>query len=117
MKKFITLIRESVLLDWILSIINQNKGVIFVVLLGIIFIDAFFIKIVSDVMSFGVLLLYGLYVKIFHTQSRVTFYICLGLISVLALSFIFSYASISTEKLSVWLFLFLLVGITQAWKE
>lgn len=117
MKKYITLIRQSVLFDQTLSILKQNKGVIFVVLLGIIFIDAFFIKIVSDVITFGILLLYGLYGRIFHTQSRLTFVICLGLISVLALSFIFSYASIPTEKLSVWLFLFLLVGIAQTWKE
>lgn len=117
MKKFIASIHQSVLFDRILSIVKQNKRVIFVLLLGIIFIDAFFIKIVSDGMTFGALLLYGLYVKIFHTQSQLTFFICLGLISALSLSFIFSYASIPTEKLSVWLFLFLLVGIAQAWKE
>lgn len=110
-------IHQSVLFGRAYDILKQNKGVIFVLLLGIIFIDAFFIKIVSDGVTFGALLLYGLYIKIFHTQSRVTFFVCLGLLSALSLSFIFSYASVPTEKLSVWLFLFLLVGIAQAWKE
>lgn len=117
MKKLIARIHQSVLFGKAYDILKQNRDVIFVVLLGIIFIDAFFIKIVSDGVTFGTLLLYGLYVKIFHTQSRLTFFICLGLVSVLVLSFIFSYASVPTEKLSVWLFLFLLVGIFQAWKE
>ena len=95
----------------------QNNRTLLVVLVGMILVDSFFVTISSDVITFGVIILYGLFVRAGHVRSRETFLLCLGLFGTMMLSFVFSFASIPTEKLTVWLYLFFIVGIIQAWRE
>ncbi len=101
----------------VFTFLQQNKKVVLVLLIGIIFVDSFFAKTSSDVVTFGVLLAFGIFIKMYQLKSKETFLLCLGLLGVMFVSFLFSAASIPTEKLAVWLFLFTVVGIIQAWKE
>lgn len=99
------------------GVIQRNSRTLLVVLVGIILVDSFFLNVSSDVVTFGVLLFYGIIANVGRLRSRETFLLCLGLLGAMFMSFVFSYASIPTEKLAVWLFLFMLVGIIQAWRE
>lgn len=101
----------------IIGIIKRNSRTVFVLLLGIILVDSFFISLSSDIVIFGVLVLYGFLARVGNMKSRETFLLSLGLFGTMMLSFVFSFASIPTEKMTVWLYLFLIVGIIQRWRE
>lgn len=100
-----------------IEFLKQNRRVVLVFLIGTIFVDTFFVKTVSDVVTFGVLIAYGFFVKMYRLKSRETFLLCLGLLGAMFVSFLVSGASIPTEKASVWLVLFMALGIYQQWKE
>ena len=99
------------------GMLERNSTTLLVILIGVILVDSFFVSISSDTVTFTVLLLYGALAWFGHRTSRDTFLLCFGLLGTMLLSFVFSFASISTEKLTVWLFLFLIIGVVQAWKE
>lgn len=101
----------------ITDFLEQNRGAVIVALMSILLIDTFFVKLSSDAITFGVLLSYIALSRVYRWTSRITYLICIGLLIAMFISFIFSYTSIATEKLAVWLFLFLLIGIIKAWKE
>ncbi len=99
------------------DIIKRHKIVGFILIIGVIVIDSLFFDISSDFVIFGTLMIYGIFVHIIQIKSKITFFFCLGLLTAMFISFIFSQASNPTEKLSVWLFLFLIIGIIQKWRE
>lgn len=117
MKQIIARVLKSTQVKKTLDFLKQNRRVVLVLLIGIIFVDSFFAKTSSDVVTFGVLLVYGISAKSYRLKARETFLLCLGLLGAMFVSFLFSAASIPTEKLAVWLFLFMIVGIIQAWRE
>ena len=117
MKQIITRVLASTHVKKALDFLKQNGRVVLVFLIGIIFVDSFFVKTSSDAVTFGVLLLYGISAKTYRLKARETFLLCLGLLGAMFVSFLFTQASISTEKLAVWLFLFMVIGIFQAWRE
>ena len=68
-------------------------------------------------MTFSLVALYGVCVKIYRLKSRETFLLCLGLLGAMFVSFLTSGASIPTEKTAVWLVLFMVLGIYQQWRN
>lgn len=117
MKQIIVQVLTSTYVNKTLDFLQQNKKVVLVFLIGIIFVDTFFIKTSSDVMTFAVLLAYGISAKTYRLKSRETFSLCLGLLGAMFVSFLMSGASIPTEKAAVWLVLFMALGIYQQWRE
>lgn len=117
MKQIIARVFESIQVKKTLDFLKQNRRVVLVFLIGIIFVDTFFIKTVSDVVTFGVLLLYGIFAKTYQLRPRETFLLCLGLLGAMFMSFLTSGTSVPTEKAAVWLVLFMALGIYQQWKE
>ncbi len=97
--------------------LEQNRRAVLVFLIGLIFVDSFFIKTSLDIVTFGVLLLYGICVKTYRLKARETFLLCLGLLGAMFVSFLTTGASIPTEKAAVWLVLFMVLGIYQQWRE
>lgn len=97
----------------LIVLLERNKQVVFMFLVGAIFIDSIYLKTSSDVMTFGLLAVYGMYAKMTQRTSKFTFLFCLFLLTALCISFIFFSASVSTEKFTVWLFLFIIVGVIQ----
>ncbi len=117
MKKIIGKVIESKNLKKITAFLKENKKTTLAMLVLAIFVDIFFVKVSSDVVIFGILLLYGIFVKIFQIKSRRTFLLCLALLAAMFINFLFTGPSIPTEKAAVWLILFLGFGIIQQWKE
>ena len=101
----------------IIELLKQNRRVVLVLLIGIIIVDILYAKTSSDVVTFGVLLVYGVSAKLYRLTARETFLLCLGLLGAMFVSFVMSGASVPTEKAAVWLVLFMALGIYQQWRE
>lgn len=101
----------------IISFLKENKKIILALLAVSVFIDIFFIKVSSDFVIFGILLVYGIFAKSYQLKAKETFLLCLGLLGAMFVSFLISAASIPTEKAAVWLVLFMALGIYQQWRE
>lgn len=101
----------------ITSFLEENKKIVLALLTVFIFVDIFFVKTNSDIVIFGILLLYGIFIKIFQIKSRRTFLLCLALLVAMFINFLFTGTSVSTEKAAVWLILFMALGIFQQWRE
>lgn len=101
----------------ITSFLKENKKIALALLVVSIFVDIFFVKTSSDIVIFGILLLYGIFVKMFQIKSRRTFLLCLALLAMMFINFLFTGTSVSTEKAAVWLVLFMALGIFQQWRE
>ncbi len=95
----------------------ENKRTLLVVLFLIVFWDIQFIAISYDLITFGILLSYILFIRLFHLRSKQTFLFCLSILLVLFINFITSGTSVATEKAAVWLVLFMVVGVFQQWRE
>lgn len=117
MKQIIDRIAASIDMRTITEILEKNRRAVIVALISILFVDSFYVKMSSDLMTFGVLMSYIIFSRVYRWTSRETYLICLGLLIALFMSFVVSYTSTASEKLAVWLFLFVLVGIIQAWRE
>lgn len=86
--------------------------------------DVFLFTASSDIRIFGILILYGFFVKILKLKSSVTFALSLILLIFAYVQFVFSNPIVfitpgapQAEKTAVWVLLFLVVGIFQKWKE
>lgn len=93
--------------------------VIFVILFGLIAYDIFISSTNSDIKFYGITLLYFITALFYRLKSSITFTVCLVLLILMFVFFILSGPagpSVQTEKIAVWLFLFMLVGIIQQWK-
>lgn len=101
----------------VLDVLKQNKRTVLVFLIGIIVVDSFFVKTTSDIVTFGVLFMYGASARMYRLPSRATFLLCLGLLGAMFVSFLMGGASIPTEKAAVWFVLFMALGIYQQWRE
>ena len=99
------------------SFLKENKKVNLFLLVVYIFVDIFFVKVSSDFVIFGILLLYGIFIKMFQIKSRRTFLLCLALLIAMFINFLSTGTSIPTEKAAVWLVLFMALGIFQQWRE
>lgn len=117
MKQIISRIVHSDNYRKIVTFLKQNKRTVIVFLIGVVFVDSFFIKNSSDLIIFGTLIMYGFYAKIVQIKSNFTFLICLSLLAFMFVSFIFTGFSIPTDKLAVWLFFFMAIGIYQSLRE
>lgn len=99
------------------AFLKDNKKTVLTLLTAFILADTLFVKSSSDLVIFSVLLLYGIFIKIFKINSGQTFLLCLALLVVMSVDYLFTGASISTEKAAVWFILFLGIGAIQQWKE
>lgn len=86
-------------------------------LYGLILVDAFFVSYQSDIITFGLVGAYALVQYLTRGTSRSTFLFCLALFLLMYMQFIFSGPVVKAEKLAVWLYLFLVLGVIQKWRE
>lgn len=117
MKKILAKLLVSEKIKKTTFFLKENKKIVLALLAVSIFIDIFFVRTSSDIVIFGILLLYGIFIKMFQIKSRRTFLLCLALLTVMFIDFLFTGTSISTEKAAVWLVLFMALGIFQQWRE
>lgn len=117
MKMILGKLINSNLTEKIILFLRDNKKTVLSFMVAIIFTDIFFLKVASDLISYGVLFFYLFFVKIFFLKSRATFLFSLSFLIIMFFSYLFSGFSVPTEKAAVWLVLFLVVGIIQQWRE
>lgn len=101
----------------IVSFLKENKRTVLSFFIAGIVADILFFKKSSDYFTFGILLLYLFFMKIFQIKSKSTFLLCLALLIMMFVSYLFTGTSVLTEKAAVWLILFLIIGVIQQWRE
>ena len=97
--------------------IQRNKPFILTSYVFILFAETVFIASNSDIKYFGLVGLFILISLFYKLSSKVTFGLCLLLLSIMYCSFIASPSSPVTEKAAVFIVLFMIIGIIQQWKE
>lgn len=95
-----------------------------ILILSLILGDVFFFPVSSDVRIFGVLCLYAILIKLLKFKSKTTFGISLVLLFFSYFFYVFSDPSVFAkpvvpvaERAAVWLYLFLVIGVIQKWRE
>lgn len=99
---------------------EKYKAIILFIIIGLLASDIFLSSNASDIKFYGITIFFFITAFFYQLKSRVTFIICLVLFCIMYLDFLISGLagpSKITEKVAVWLFLFMLVGILQQWKE
>lgn len=93
---------------------------VFLLILG----DVFLFSASSDFRIFGILFFFLILVRRFKLHSITTFLLSMLLFLLTYVQFIFSDPSVfhqpavpAVERTAVWLYLFLLVGVIQKWRE
>lgn len=104
-------------IEKIIPFLKENKRTVLTLFVVFIVGVSFSKRLSSDVVIFSALLFYGVFIKIFRIKSTFTFLLCLGLLVLMYIEYLFTGASISTEKTAVWLILFFGIGVIQLWKE
>lgn len=97
----------------LLSILRRHKSAVLIALLIGVMVDVVGIAFKSDLIIFGLLGLYILAIRIYKLPSKIAFFICFFILTLLLFEFIATGASLHTEKAAVWLFLFMGIGIVQ----
>lgn len=81
-----------------------------------VFVDVL-LPVGSDMRLFPLLLLWIFIIQLFAFKSTATFKVTLGFLGVLFFLFLFARNSPSLDKLSTWIYFFLLIGIIQQFRE
>ncbi len=97
--------------------LQQNKKTLLALFISFLFVESFFKETNSDFILFSSLFAYFVFVKVFRINSRVTFSLCLILLIGMSFSYLFIDKTFPTEKMAVWMILFLFIGMIQQWKE
>ncbi len=113
--KFRFIISKNI--EKIIAFLRENKKTVLTLLILFIVVESISLRLSSDFVIFGTLLLYRFFIKIFRMKSAFTFLLCLGFLILMSIEYLFTGASISTEKAAVWLILFLGIGVIQQWRE
>lgn len=100
-----------------LLLLINNKIIVLTLIFLAIIADILLIEGSLDIRIFGILGIYLISIFFYKLKSRLTFLFSLVLLGVIFISFILTKTSASTEKAAVWLFLFLLIGTVQQWRE
>lgn len=108
----------------ILKYVSDNRLLYLLPILVLILVDVFFYTISSDIRIFGILIIFRYVVKRFKLTSTTTFLFALVLLLLTYLEYVFSDPAVYNqpvvpipEKLAVWLYLFLVIGVIQKWME
>ena len=114
------LIREAI------RFLNQNKFFYLIPIILLILGDVVLFQKNSDWRTFPILIFYIFCIIRFKISATTTFLICLALFVFMYIHFIFSDPKLYEtqyplapfgEKIAVWLYLFLLIGVVQKWRE
>jgi hypothetical protein len=97
-----------------------------IVIILLIFGDVLLFAQSSDIRIFAILFLYIFFVKKYRIKSTITYILALFFLFLAFIQFIFSNqnifidpgpASPISERMAVWVFLFMIIGIVHKWKS
>lgn len=93
-------------------------------ILSLILGDVYLFTVGSDLRIFGILILYIFFIRNLKFRSNTAFALSLVLLIFTYIQFLFSKPIVfitpgapNAEKTAVWVFLFMVIGIIQKWKE
>lgn len=96
----------------------------YIFILSLILADVFLFAVSSDFRIFGILIIYIFFIKTLKFKSNVTFAFSLVFLILAYIQFLFANPIVFitpgepvAEKTAVWVFLFLVAGIVQKWRE
>lgn len=104
-------------LSEIRKVLKENNKTILAIFTSIVLADIFMIPGSSDIRTYGLLAAYAIDSSVVKRKSKTTFFGSLVLLTVMYASYLLTGPSPQTEKAAVWLFLFLLIGVIQLWRE
>jgi hypothetical protein len=96
---------------------EKNKSIIYVFLLIALAGDIFFSPGDSDFHFFGLTGLALITNLFYRLKSKYVFILCLILLCIMYVFFLTQGTSGATEKVAIWIVLFMVVGIAQQWFE
>lgn len=99
------------------AFLQENKKTILTLFIFSIFAEIFSTITSFDLFIFIALILYIVFIVLFKLKNSFTIFLCIALLLVMSISYLFTDASISTEKAAVWFILFLIVAVIQQWKK
>ncbi|RJQ38249.1 hypothetical protein C4559_02130 [Candidatus Microgenomates bacterium] len=99
------------------AFIQQQKMSALTLLFSLVIVDTIFVEGSSDLIIFGLLGIYIVGIYLYKLKSKTSLLFSLVLLVITYISFLLSGPSLRTEKAAVWVFFFLLIGITQQFKE
>ncbi len=117
MRKVIGRFIESKNMKRVGFFLKENKKTVLTLIVTAIFADILFLKKSSDFLTFSILILYVVFIKMFQIKSKSTFLLCLALLGAMFINYFLTGASVPTEKAAVWLILFLGIGVISQWRE
>jgi len=106
--------------------LKSIKVLKFLPLILLILADVLFFEKSSDWRTFPILIFYIFLIIRFKVRANTTFFICLFLFFLIYIQYIFSSPATFEiqypvvpfgEKIAVWLYLFLVIGVIQRWKK
>ena len=97
--------------------LDEFKPIVLTIFWMSVIVDIFFIQNKSDVIIFGIILVYFFLIFFYNLKSHLLFNAGILLVLVMYLLLLLQGTSISTEKAAVWLFFCMLGGIIQGLKE
>lgn len=109
--------RLSTYLSHLLKILKLNRNTFLTLCILAIVLDIILIKDTFDLIIFSIILFYCFATWLYKLRSKFTYFLCLGLFAIMYFGYLFTGASVPTEKAAVWLYLFLLTGIVQQIRE
>lgn len=100
----------------LLTVLRPFRMLMLVLFLIAILVDTL-LPIPSDIRLFLLLFLWLLIIHLFSFKSTATFKVALGFLAVLFFIFLFARNNPSLDRLSTWVYFFLLIGIIQQFRE
>ncbi len=97
--------------------LQKYKQVVLTLMALAILGDILFMPGSSDIRIFSLLAIYISAVRFYRIKSVITFYWCLILLLLMFMLFLLRGPAPDTEKTAVWLFLFMMIGVIQQWRE
>ncbi len=103
---------------------NKNRLFLLTPVFVLILCDVFLFKVSSDIRIAAILIIFFYLIKRFKLQSTATFLFSLLLFVLTYVQYIFTRPEAfhvpvvpSVERTAVWLYLFLVIGVIQKWRE
>src|SRR3972149_1772252 len=94
-----------------LRFIKENRRLLLTLMFGTVLVDGLLVSVKSDLIFFSLLALYIFFIRMYRLKSNTTFAFCVAVLLVMYTSFLMTGTGVATEKLAVWLVLFMTVGI------
>jgi hypothetical protein len=101
----------------LITILRKNKNTFLIIFFLIIAGDSMLSEKKSDIITFSLIGVYVAGIWLYKLKSKIAYILCLCLLIIMFVQYLFTGTSEQTEKTAVWLYLFLTIGVVQQFRE